>query len=519
MCPDPAALARVPAAELDALLERLVLGHQASPTSFEVLARVPLPAEMQLKCPTTATAGLHASLGQRLLNTLASFVLPARANAANRRRFTGGVGGSTSEFSPFGPVDPQLYATGGVGGSTSEFVRTGGASLMEPATIDGTVGTIRTGASLPAVTVKTYLGTPIPGIQVQFATVPAFGHTPAGNASVCGAESATDVHGSAALTCLNFGNTVQYKTAYTKLAANFYLPPAYAGFDAQGLPVVTITPVPQSWLVVTHGPSTLAITQPGAGRTVAAGNPFKADGTVPVRVEIRSDLGDVITSATNQVTLSLNQNAFAGGGTTVTANAVGGAATFTTQIPTAATGYQFSATAAIGELGTVSNNGTGNLFDVIAGAPAKISAVGPSAYSTINPSGNPLYPPPSVIVTDAGNNPVSGAKVFWTPSGAAGAQVEGSSTQASTTTGASGTTSVSWLLGQGSNQLRASLQAGPGGAEINFTGTLAPARNPSDPCEPGAVKDAFGNCYFVTPRTNGGTTLLRTITNLLSGRP
>ena len=514
MCPDPAALARVPAAELGALLDRLVLGHQVSPTSFQVLARVPLPLELQLKCPKTASAGLHASLGRRLLNTLANFMLPTRANAANRGAFSGGVGGSTSEFSPFGPVDPQLYASGGVGGSTSEFVRTAGAYLSaDPATIDGTVGTTRTGPTLPAVAVRTFLGTPIPGITVTFSTVPPFGRTPPGNATVCGADASTNALGTAAVTCLNFGTTVQYKTAYTKLAANFYLPAEYAGVDALGNPVVTISPTPQSWLVVTHGPSTLVVAQPTSGRTVANGNPYSADGTVPARVEIRSDLGDQIASANYNVTLSLNKNAFLGGGTTMSANAVGGAATFTTQIPTAASGYQFSASATIGGV-TVTSNGASNLFDVVAGAAAKVTAVGPSTYSTINPSGNPLFPSPSVVVTDAGNNPTSGTKVFWTPSGASGAQVEGSATQASTTTSANGVTSATWLLGVGSNQLRASLQSGPGGAEVNFSGTLAPARNPSDPCEPGAVKDAFGNCYFVTPTPTGGTTLLRTITTM-----
>ncbi len=514
MCPDPAALARVPAAELDALLDRLVLGHQQSATSFQVLARVPLPAEMQLKCPTSAPAGLHASLGKRLLNTLAGLFLPSQANAANRRRFTGGVGGSTSEFSPFGPVDPQLFASGGVGGSTSEFVRTGGANLStEPATVDGTVGTIRTGNTLPAVTVTTFLGTPIPGITVTYTTVPAFGKTPPGNATACGSDNVTNTQGRAALTCLNFGNTVQYPIAYTKLVANFILPNEYAGIDAQGNPVVTISPTPQSWLVVTHGASSLVVTQPTAGRTVANASPYSADATVPARVEFRSDLGDLVTSATGVVTLSINKNAFANGATTMTANAVGGAASFTTQIPTAAAGYQFAASAGIGGA-TVNSSGASSLFDVVAGAAAKLTAVGPSTYSTINPSGNPLYPSPSVIVTDASNNPVSSAKVFWTPGGASGAQVEGSPVQASTTSPASGITSATWLLGVGSNTLRASLLAGPGGAEVNFSGTLVPARNPSDPCEPGAVKDPFGNCYFVTPRTNGGTTLLRTVTDM-----
>ncbi|MES1258956.1 MAG: hypothetical protein ABUL71_00070, partial [Gemmatimonadota bacterium] len=321
VCPDPSVLAFVPSSQLDSVLDRLVLGHEKGVGQFELLHRVPLPPEMQLKCPNTPGENLHASLGAKVLHTLASLVLPERANAARRRGFNGGVGGSTSEFSPFGPVDPVLYLSGGVGGSTSEFVRTGAASLSATGTIDGTIGTIRHDAGLPSVTIKTLLGTPIPAIGVTFNTETPDTYRPIGNATVCGADPGTNGLGTARVTCLNFGNTAQYRTAYTKIGITLTLPDELVG-------VVTVEPTEQNWLVASYGPSKLVFTQPAAGRTAALGNPFIAGDFVPARVEIRSDLGDVITTATTPVTIAVNKNTFGGGAAAVTANAVAGVATF-----------------------------------------------------------------------------------------------------------------------------------------------------------------------------------------------
>ena len=507
MCPNPAMLANVPNASLDAVLARLVLGHQRAANSFELLERVPLPPEMVLICPTSSAGSLGTSWGGRLLQTLANAFLPQRANAIARRRFSGGVGGSTSEFSPFGPVDPQLFASGGVGGSTSEFVRTGASLLGADGIIDGTVGTTRSGATLPSVTVKTFLGTPIPGVTVTYATVPRIGYTPVGNATVCGATTTTSALGVAAVTCLNFGTTAQYRFAYTRLAATFVLPDQFSETDARGNPMVTIAPPFQNWMIVSHGPSDLSFALPLPGGTVAAGSPYVADAPVPTRVEIRSDLGELVPNATSAVTITLNQNAFSGGSTTATANAVGGVATFAEIVPTPATGYRFSASAALSDVGTVTGSVPSSIFDVITGAATRIAVVGSASYGSVVPPGNPVSPSPTVIVTDNSNNPVAGAAVFWTPSGATGAQANGAAGQTTTTTGSDGKRTVAWRLGSGPNQLRASLQSAPGGAEIAFTATFS---NPAtEPCEPGAVKDAFGNCYFVVPGSPTGGSLFR----------
>lgn len=365
VCPSAASLATVPAADLDALLARLVLGHQGS-NGFTPLARVPIPAAMALQCGSATGALRMASRTSRLLNTLASVLLPTEAHAATARAAIGGVGGSTSEFSPFGPVDPLLKSTGGVGGSTSEFIRTNpgpavGSFASLFATIDGTVGTQRTGAGLPSVTITTYQGTPFPGVNVAWTAGAAATSTPVGNASVCGATTSTDQNGSAAMSCLDFGTTVQYRVAYTKLTATMSLPAALAG-GTDGNPVVTVDPGFQNWLVASYGPSTLVFTDPPAGRTEAAGNPYHPSDAVPARVEIRSDLGQVVPIATNSVTLLINYDQL-GAGNTRTANAVGGVAMFgVTLIPER--GYRFGATATLSDIGLVSA-APSNLFDVL----------------------------------------------------------------------------------------------------------------------------------------------------------
>jgi len=162
------------------------------------------------------------------LRTVASIVLPHPLYAAVSRRFGGGVGGSVSEFSPFGAVDPELEMRGGgVGGSITEFKRTapkkpgltdsttGAATSLAPAgtglpgtsgttafTVDGsgnctamsvTVGTPLEPGCRPFVTVTTHLGTLLLNVPVDWA-VETGGGTIAPDAiatQTCGAFGAT----------------------------------------------------------------------------------------------------------------------------------------------------------------------------------------------------------------------------------------------------------------------------------------------------------------------------------------
>jgi hypothetical protein len=471
LCPDPALLASLPPDQLDAIVGRLVLGHQAAADTFELLPRVPLPPGMNLACPTAPSGQLHSSLGGRLLHSLASLFLPERANAMRRRAFVGGVGGSTTEFSPFGPVDPQLYMTGGVGGSTTEFVRHRAALMSgdDAQQIDGTVGTTRRG-DLASVKITTYLGNPVSGIGVTFAATNA-AQAPQGNATPCGADPVTNVLGTATLNCLFFGNTVQYNRAYTGLTANFTLPASLSDTAANGSPIVTITPSSQDWLIVAHGPSALVfplttILQPSPGRPG-----YPADGAVPTRVEIRSDLGEVVPNATNSVTLTLNKNTLVGGGTTTSLAAVAGVANFASHIPTIATGYSFTAFANLADLGVIHSGGSSALFDIFAGNAAAVAAIGSTSYGSALVAGNVVQPQPTVLVTDMYGNPRPGTLVYWTPTGAAGASANGSTGLSTTATGADGRATALWTPASGTNTLRASLQQAAGGAEVTFSGS------------------------------------------------
>ncbi|MEO5824775.1 MAG: hypothetical protein ABIR59_02725, partial [Gemmatimonadales bacterium] len=181
VCPDPASFADVPLGERQAVLDRLVLGHQRSATAFEVLQRVTIPQAMTLRCGdisdvAAASRGLLGDLAARVVD----WILPQPAMASAFRIAGGGVGGSTSEFSPFGPVDPVLRG-GGVGGSTSEFSRLDVASVsIVPGSYTGTVATRRTSGDLPTVTVKTRRGTAIPGVGVAWTTNAPTNYTPPG---------------------------------------------------------------------------------------------------------------------------------------------------------------------------------------------------------------------------------------------------------------------------------------------------------------------------------------------------
>lgn len=512
VCPSAASLANVPADQLQALLDRLVLGHQEDDGRFEVLARVALPPGMDLDCGDADGAPVATSLLDRVTDLVARLVLPAEVHAARLLR-VGGVGGSASEFSSFGPVDSKLRLTGGVGGSASEFSRADAllvAAVEEPA-ISGTVGTQRSDAMLPSITLTTVNGTPIVGAGVTFVTSAPATMTPVGNASVCGSTAQTDAQGTARVTCIAFGTTTQFRTAYTKLSPDITLPTGLDAVDAAGNPVMQVTPEQANWLIGSYGPAVLAFTAPPAGRTVANNAAYGAGAVIPTTVEIRSTLGVKVPIATDAVTLTLSQGSFAGGATSIVQAAVAGVATFAPAVGTAATGYTFGAAAT---LGGSPASGTSAVFDVAAGAAANIEAVGTTAYGTVTQA--LVTPAPAVRVTDGFGNPTPGAVVYWQPGGSAAALANGVPGQSTTSSEANGQTSATWQLGEGVNQLRASLQAASGGPAVQFTATLASSLSTINACAPGGAKDDITQYYFAIPGPGGSNGLVRSIGLYLS---
>lgn len=100
---------------------RLRLGHQKAvgPTGFELTQ--PGNASFLTCAPSVASA---VSKLPGWMQSLASLVVPKPLYAyVLQAAFGGGVGGTVTEFSPFGPVDPVLAFGGGVGGTVTEFIR------------------------------------------------------------------------------------------------------------------------------------------------------------------------------------------------------------------------------------------------------------------------------------------------------------------------------------------------------------------------------------------------------------
>jgi hypothetical protein len=191
---------------------RLRLGHQAA-AGFEI---TPPASGAFLPCTvSTAQSSLPA-----WVRAVASLFTPKLLYAAMEG---GGVGGSVTEFSPFGAVDTELgFTGGGVGGSATEFLRAqptsptttkisavpsgmvnsvapnasvgitavpvGRASALDCSS--ATVGTELPASCRPSITITTANGTAFVGVPVAW-EVTAGGGTIAPNAASCGTFSST----------------------------------------------------------------------------------------------------------------------------------------------------------------------------------------------------------------------------------------------------------------------------------------------------------------------------------------
>ena len=143
----------------------------------------------------------------------------------------------------------------------------------------------------------------------------------------------------------------------------------------------------------------------------------QAGNNINVTVQVQDGNGNVVTSATNSITVSLFTNP--GGDTlmgTRTVSAVNGAASFTLQLQRAASGYSFTATA------TGLNVGISVAFDILPGAASKLSFYRNPPFSVT--VGQVITPAVQVAVTDQYNNFVPSASNMITlalgnnPSGA-----------------------------------------------------------------------------------------------------
>ena len=291
------------------VLPHLRLGHQAS-TGFEITPRADASF---LACSSIAQSRVPA-----WMKTLANLVMPKTLYAKQSDLLRGGgVGGVSTEFSPFGPVDTELLA-GGVGGTSTEFLRTpiapptigtAGPAPSAPTAsrnlaptartnqlsvtctaVEAVVGTQLAPECRPAVLITTRNGTIMQNVPVNWA-VNLGGGTIAPQdflAATCGAfaataATATDVNGKAGV-CWTLGATTGINTVIATPSA---------GGDAPA--GVTFAPPAQSFtatatkITPTAGATGETVTydgaaHPGSGTCSNGLTPaltYSGDGSVP----------------------------------------------------------------------------------------------------------------------------------------------------------------------------------------------------------------------------------------------
>jgi len=294
---------------------------------------------------------------------------------------------------------------------------------------DGQTATVGTSvANAPSVTVTDANGNAVSGVAVTFAIA-------SGGGSIAGSTQTTDANGIATAGSWMLGATAGANTL-TATAGSLS-----ATFSATGAPVAA------GRMVVVAGDgqaatvSSAVAVAPSVRIDDASGHPVPG-----VTVTFTANNGGSVTGPT-QVTnasgvASAGSWTLGSGAGTQTLSAVAGALTAT-----------FTATA------TVATGGSGG------GSTNLAKNFGDNGTAVV---GTAVSPSPSVRVTDAAGNPVSGVTVvFGVRSGG------GSVTGGSSVTNASGVASVgTWTLGPiaGSNTLVASL----GSASVTFTATGTP---------------------------------------------
>jgi adhesin/invasin len=387
-----------------------------------------------------------------------------------------------------------LTATSGALTTTSNTfaITAAAASTIEVNAGNGQIATVGTAvATAPSVIVRDALTNPVAGVSVTFARGANVG-------AVTDTVTTTNASGIATVGSWTLGTTAGANT----LTAT-----------ATGL---TGSPVTFTATGTAGTASQLAFTTQPSASTVA-GAQF---GQQPV-VTIRDASGNTVTTSSAAVELTLSTGSGVLSGTT-TVNAVNGVATFS-GLSVNLIGTDKVLTAASSGL----TSATSNAFTITAGAATQIAVNGGNNQSA--EVGTAVITPPSVIVRDANNNPVSGVSVTF-----ARAANVGAVTDTVTTTNASGIATVgSWTLGTtaGANTLTAS-SGSLTGSPVTFTatGTAGTASQLAFTTQPAAstaagvafaqqpvvtIRDANGNT--VTTSTDAVTLTLTTGSGALSG--
>ena len=235
----PAIVGVCPASSIPlAVITRLRLGHQTA-SGFEI---APEADASFLNCSGSTAAAPSGISGW--VQRLASFFVPKPLYATTTMFESAGVGGLVTEFSPFAPVDDELYFRGGAGGTVTEFdIRRDTTATSRTPKLPGdgsSVNTVVNGVCTqidaivdspvenecrPFVTIKTYQGTvlqnvPITWVIGQGGGVVAPEATPAHTCGTfgSGASTLTNADGFTSI-CWTLGSTPGTNTVIATPAA------------------------------------------------------------------------------------------------------------------------------------------------------------------------------------------------------------------------------------------------------------------------------------------------------------
>lgn len=447
---DPAALA---------IIGRLRLAHNAPDNQLEILEPLaPDSVDLIVNCAGATEIAQRDGvfrlfdLASAVMRPVVRTLLPQELMASSMFA-TGGVGGTTKTFSPFGAVDPMIYVT---------------PTTTPP--VDFPIGGTVPAANTPAVVVETRNHTRFPGVDVTFTAV---------NGSVDSAvlvTHQTNDTGAAAVTNWTLGLTAGPSTVTVTGApphVGSYIEPATLTFTTQA--------VSATQLGFHVEPSDTR-----AGDTLAP----------PVQVEGRDHLGRWVPGFRGSVTVELLPGVTLYGTTTVAATADSGRATFGGLSIRRTGTYTLRATS--GEAPTVLTGTSGN-FIISADTPVAISKAGGDNQSVLVTGAYATVPTaPMVLVVDQYENPVPNASVTFTVVN--GGYVGGpNTTQYTTRTGSDGKASASgWMITVGTNQLDAQI-TGNATAWVRFTATgTTTLTNLTSQCTPsqGTGDDLSRGFYF-----------------------
>ena len=328
----------------------------------------------------------------------------------------------------------------GLTGSPVTFTATG--IVGSPTTIVVNAGNGQTAAAgaavvvAPSARVTDAYNSPVAGVAVTFAV--AFG-----GGSITGASATTDAAGVATLGSWTLG-TVAGANSLTATS-----------------PGLTGSPLTFTATGATGAATKYLVTSSSYAPAIGA--------PVTITAQLADQYGNAVATAGLAVTFTKTGTGGAlGAPNPATTNAAGVASITFTAGTTVSTAYTVTATSTVPSTRT----GTTPTITTVAGTPAKMALNGGSGQTaTVNTS---VATAPSVLVTDAYNNPCPGVAVTF-----AAATGGGSVTGASATTNAAGIATVaSWTLGTlaGANTLTATSPGLTGSpVTINATGLAGAA--------------------------------------------